>query len=150
MPLDDMLGFAGHQVRRCHQIAVALFAEELRPEDVTPVQYAALRAIAEMPDLDATRLAAIVAFDRSTVGSVLERLDAKGWIERQYRLDDRRTKRLRITPAGEALLARIAPAVARSQRRFVDVLSPEEQRTLQQLLGKLIADHAADEARLEA
>jgi DNA-binding MarR family transcriptional regulator len=150
MALEQMLAFAGHQVRRCHQIAVALFAEELAAFDITPVQYAALTAIAETPDIDATRLARIVAFDRSTVGNVLERLAAKGLIERAYRTDDKRTKRLRLTAVGRRLLKAIEPAVSRSQHRFIDVLSETERRQLHKLLERLIARHAYDEELLEA
>jgi DNA-binding MarR family transcriptional regulator len=149
MSLERMLAFAGHQVRRCHQIAVALFAEELAEFEITPVQYAALTTIAETPDLDATRLARTVAFDRSTVGNVLERLEDRGLVEREYRAGDKRTKRLRITAEGRRLLQSIAPAVTRSQQRFTGVLSAAEQRQLQQLLAKLIERHAADEARFE-
>jgi DNA-binding MarR family transcriptional regulator len=150
MSLERMLAFAGHQIRRCNQIAVALFAEEVGGFEITPVQYAALTTIAETPDLDATRLAQTVAFDRSTVGNVLERLEDRGLIAREYRSDDKRTKRLRITPEGRRLLQTIAPAVSRSQQRFVEVLSSAEQRQLQQLLEKLIERHAADEEKLES
>ena len=149
MSLERMLAFAGHQIRRCNQIAVALFAEELGAFEITPVQYAALTTIAETPDLDATRLARTVAFDRSTVGNVLERLEDRGLIDREYRRDDKRTKRLRITAEGRRLLNAIAPAVTRSQQRFIDVLTATEQRQLQQLLAKLIERHAADEEKLE-
>jgi DNA-binding MarR family transcriptional regulator len=150
MSLEQMTAFAGHQVRRCHQIAVALFVEELAEYDITPVQYAALVAIAEEDDLDATRLSRLVGFDKSTVGSVLDRLEAKRLIARESRAEDKRSKRLRVTSQGHELLRAIAPAVTRSQRRFIDVLSADEQRQLQALLGKLIALHAADEAKLES
>lgn len=150
MSLEQMLAFAGHQVRRAHQIAVALFAEELGRYEITPVQYAALVAISEDDDLDATRLARVVAFDKSTVGSVLERLEGKGLIAREPRSLDKRSKRLRVTGRGRELLEEIAPAIARSQDRFVEVLSPDERRTLRTLLGKLIALHAAEEERLES
>ena len=150
MSLERMLAFAGHQIRRSHQIAVALFAEEAGPFEITPVQYAALTAIAEAPDCDATRLAVVVALDRSTVGDVLERLEGRGLIEREYRPHDKRTKRLRLTDAGRALLKEIALPIARSQARFIEVLAPDEQRQLHGLLAKLIRLHAADEERLEA
>ncbi|MEA2689061.1 MAG: MarR family transcriptional regulator, temperature-dependent positive regulator of motility [Candidatus Eremiobacteraeota bacterium] len=150
MSLARMLAFAGHQIRRCNQIAVALFAEEVGAFEITPVQYAALTTIAETSDLDATRLARTVAFDRSTVGSVLERLQDRGLIDREYRRDDKRTQRLRIPAEGRRLLQTIAPAVARSQQRFIGVLSTAEQRQLEQLLAKLIERHAADEERLES
>jgi len=145
-----MLAFAGHQIRRCHQIAVALFADEVGPFEITPVQYAALTAIAEQPDADATRIARVIALDRSTIGNVLERLEGRGLIEREYLAHDKRTKRLRLTAEGRRLLDEIAPSIARSQVRFIEVLADDEQQQLRRLLGKLIRLHAADEERLEA
>ena len=150
MALERTLAFAGHQIRRCHQIAVALFAQEATGFDITPVQYAVLTAIGEMPDADATRLAAVVALDRSTTGNVLERLENRGLLAREHRAHDKRTKRLHLTAAGRQLLDEIAPAIARSQARFVDVLSKEEQRRLHDLLDKLIRVHEGEQERLEA
>jgi len=138
-----------HRIRRCHQIAVALFFEEFAPFDVTPMQWVALTAIAVHRDLDATRLSQIVAFDKSTLGNVLERLETKGWITRESRADDKRSKRLLLTAAGKKLLRDAAPAAARARARYVDVLTPQEQTELRRLLGKIIDLHAADEARFE-
>jgi DNA-binding MarR family transcriptional regulator len=140
---------AGHQVRRAHQIATALFAEELARYDLTPLQFAALTAINDAADLDATRVSRIIALDRSTLGNVLERIESKGWIAREYRDTDKRTKRLALTPAGRALLAEVAPAIKRSRAAFLDVLEPAEADQLRKLLSKLIALHAAAEERFE-
>ena len=140
---------AGHQVRRCHQIGDALFAEELSRYDVTPLQFAALTAIASADDPDATRISHIIALDRSTLGNVLERIESKGWIARAYRDSDKRTKRIALTSTGRALLKRIAPAIKRSRERFLGVLKPTEQAALRKLLSKLILLHADEEAKLE-
>ena len=78
--MDSLCDMPGHLIRRAHQISTALFAEECAGFDLTPVQYAALVAIKANPEVDATRLSALIAFDRSTIGGVLERLEAKGWV----------------------------------------------------------------------
>src|SRR5579884_4119521 len=134
--LDRMLRFPGHQIRRAHQIAVALFMEELAPFDLTPVQLAALTTIADEENIDATRLSRLVGFDKSTLGNVLERLESKELIARESRAEDKRSKRLRLTERGRALLAATGDAVERSQRRFLDVLAEDEQEQLRGLLGK--------------
>ena len=64
------------------QIAVSIFVEECKAFDLTPVQYAALVAIHTHPGIDATRLSAVIAFDRSTLGNVIERLESKNLVER--------------------------------------------------------------------
>ena len=75
--MDAVYTAPGYLFRRMQQIAVAIFVEECKAYDLTPVQYAALVAIRTHPGIDATRLSAVIAFDRSTLGSVIERLEAK-------------------------------------------------------------------------
>jgi DNA-binding MarR family transcriptional regulator len=139
---DYVMGAVGHRVRRCHQLSVGLFNEEVAPFELTTIQYAALAAIAANDNIDATRLAALVAFDRSTVGAVLERLETKGLIDREWRFHDKRTKRLRATPSGRALLVEADEAVHRSQDRFLSVLDPDERSVFMNLLAAVIARHA--------
>src|SRR4051812_9493883 len=75
--MDAVYTMPGHLFRRMQQIAVSIFVEECKDFDLTPVQYAALVAIRTHPGIDATRLSLVIAFDRSTLGSVLARLEAK-------------------------------------------------------------------------
>src|SRR6201999_634891 len=96
--------------RRMQQIAVAIFVEECQVFDLTPVQYAALIAIHTHPGIDATRLSAVIAFARSTLGNVIERLQAKRLIERKPSGEDKRIKLLYLTKSGAGLLGDITPA----------------------------------------
>lgn len=137
--LDDLYTHPGHLIRRVHQIAVALFIEECGASGITPVQYACLRALQENPGVDATRLSTLIAFDRSTIGNVLERLERKGLIQRFASEQDKRIKLLKIDPRGRLLLRRLETAVNRSQRRMLAPLNPAQQRTLIKLLTQLIA-----------
>src|SRR6185369_10760190 len=108
--MDAVYTKPGYLFRRMQQIAVAIFMEECRAFDLTPVQYAALVAIQTHPGIDATRLSAVIAFDRSTLGSVIERIEAKGLVERKPSPDDKRIKLLYLTRPGAALLREIVPA----------------------------------------
>lgn len=139
--MHDLYAMPGHLIRRAQQISGALFAEEVGAHDLTSVQFAALYAIRENPEVDATRLSALIAFDRSTLGGVLERLEAKGWIERAHAEGDRRAKRLRLTPESEALLRRVEPAVRRVQDRILAPLSPADRATFMRLLAQLAEVH---------
>ena len=119
----------GHLIRRVHQVSTALFAEECGA-DLTAVQYAALVAIGSNPYIDATRLSQIIYFDRSTIGDVLDRIEAKGWIVRQSTASDRRVKLLRLSPAGEDVLRQVAPAIRRVQERLLAPLTPGEAKAI--------------------
>src|SRR6266851_4949021 len=136
--MDAVYSKPGYLFRRMQQIAVAIFVEECRAYDLTPVQYAALVAIRTHPGIDATRLSAVIAFDRSTLGNVIERLEAKQLIERKPSREDRRVKLLYLTKAGAALLCDIMPSVDRAQARMLQPLKPADRKTLMALLTQLV------------
>ena len=138
LTMDAVYTKPGYLFRRMQQIAVAIFVEECRDFDITPVQYAALVAIQTHPGIDATRLSAVIAFDRSTLGSVIERLEAKALVERKPADDDRRVKLLHLTRSGTKLLRDILPAVDRAQTRMLEPLKPADRRTLMALLAELV------------
>lgn len=138
MLLEDLHRKPGHLIRRAQQIAVAIFIEECAALDLTPVQYAAMVAINELPGIDATRLSAQIAFDRSTLGNVLERLEARGFVERYPSPDDKRIKLLKLTPQGRAVIRRAEDAVRRTQERILAPLAPKDRRVLLELLAQLV------------
>ena len=138
MTMDDVYTKPGYLFRRMQQIAVALFVEECRAYDLTPVQYAALVAIRTHPGIDATRLSAVIAFDRSTLGNVIELLEAKLYVERKPAREDKRVKLLYLTKQGAALLRDIMPSVDRAQARMLQPLKPADRKTLMTLLTQLV------------
>ena len=128
----------GYLFRRMQQIAVSIFMEECKAFDLTPVQYAALIAIHTHPGIDATRLSAVIAFDRSTLGSVIERLQAKDFVERKPAPEDKRIKLLYLTKSGVAILREIIPAVERAQARMLEPLKPADRKALMGLMTQLV------------
>ena len=119
----DRIDMAGHLVRRLHQQSTQVFQAGMQAAglDLTPVQFAALDAICEAPSIDQATLAATIGFDRATIGGVIDRLEAKGWVERLVHDADRRARRLHPTPAGRRLLQSARPVVERLQS---DILAP--------------------------
>jgi MarR family transcriptional regulator, lower aerobic nicotinate degradation pathway regulator len=136
--MDAVYTAPGYLFRRMQQIAVALFMEECKAFDLTPVQYAALIAIRTHPGIDATRLSAVIAFDRSTLGSVIERLEVKKFIERKPAAEDKRVKLLYLTRNGAGVLREIMPSVDRAQARMLQPLKPADRKTLLALLAQLV------------
>lgn len=133
----------GHLIRRAHQIAVAVFSDETAGHDVTPVQFAILNALMDQPGEDQVTLAARVAFDAATFGSVTGRLEAKGWVRREADPTDRRRKLLWITPEGQDVALGMKRAASRAQQRIAGPLDEAEREQLVTLLAKLVAGHEA-------
>jgi DNA-binding MarR family transcriptional regulator len=131
----------GHLARRFQQIAVAIFHAEVEDAgyDLTPVQYAALSTIGAHPGIDQATLAGLIAYDRTTITGVVDRLVQKGLLVRQVNSRDRRAHQLQITDEGQRILRGIEPAVEASQRIMLRGLSADEADQLLRLLRKAIA-----------
>jgi len=141
MWVRDNNDMPGHLARRFQQIAVAVFHAEVEAAgyDLTPVQYAALAAISANPGIDQVTLAGLIAYDRTTITGVVDRLAQKGLIERQASSRDRRARELTITPEGSKTLEGITPAVEAAQQSMVRGLTADETDDLMRLLRKAIA-----------
>lgn len=136
--MHDLEAMPGHLIRRFQQIAVAIFHAEVAAAgyDLTPVQFAALTRIAENPDIDQATLAGLIAYDRTTIGGVLDRLLQRELIVRTVSPTDRRARSLTISPAGRRMLEKTGPAVAAAQRKMLAPLDEREGAELMRLLRK--------------
>ena len=137
---DDIAIYAmpGHLIRRLNQVAVSLFHDECAKagHDLTPVQYAALKAVQKYPGIDQATLAGAIAYDRTTIGGVVGRLEDKGLIRRDPSPDDRRLRLLTLEPAGEAVIAELDPLVWRTQDLMLTGLDEAERAVFVRLLEK--------------
>ena len=135
LPIHAMPGYL---VRRLHQISVSLFSDRVASAgfDITQVQFAALNAAAANPGLDQAGLAGLIAYDRVTIGGVVERLEQKGYLRREISPRDRRARALFVTEAGARVLDALWPIVRELQGEILAGLSEAEQATLVALLKK--------------
>ena len=147
----DLDALPGHYIRRLHQIAVAIFLQETQEHGVTPVQYAALQTIVKTPGIDQRTLARAIGFDTSTIGGVIDRLEARGLMQRNASPGDRRVRLLTLTDAGRALLEAIVPSMLRAQERMLEPL-PADQRAdfMRQLRALVAANNELSRAPSEA
>ena len=131
-------GRPGHLIRRLQQISLALFMDETKGFDITPVQYSAMLAIQIHPGIDQAALCNIIAFDKSTIGDVVGRLERKKLIKRTPGSKDRRAKLLYITSSGRKLIEEIEPAVEATQKRILEPLTAKQRKALMQMLERLV------------
>jgi len=131
----DSLDMAGHLIRRLHQQSSQVFMQRTQAAgfDLTSVQFAALDAIRAQPGTDQARVAEMIAYDRATIGGVIERLEQKGWIRRVVSERDRRARELSLTPEGERVLAALLPVVRALQDDILPSLKPADRARFLQL-----------------
>lgn len=134
----DIHTMPGHLIRRLNQISVALFMDQMDQANLslTPVQFAALSAIRSNPGIDQATVAGMIAYDRATLGKVIDRLDTRGLVERTTSPTDRRAKNLTLTLAGNTLLDTARPYVDIVQPGILAGLSAAEYDTFIDLLQK--------------
>lgn len=133
----------GHAIRRLHQIAVGIFHQETQALNLTPVQFSVLHTLNAQPGIDQRTLASAVALDTSTTAGVVDRLEARGLMQRSASAQDKRVRLLTLTAEGEALLAQTRPAMLRAQALILAPLSAAEQATFMQLLQRLVTENNA-------
>ncbi|MDO5643715.1 MAG: MarR family transcriptional regulator [Paracoccus sp. (in: a-proteobacteria)] len=104
--------------------------------DLTPIQFAALNAIWAHPGIDQASLAGMIAYDRATIGSVLDRLEAKGMVDRRISESDRRARQLTLTDLGARTLRCTGPIVRRLQADMLAGLSEQEREDFLRLARK--------------
>jgi DNA-binding MarR family transcriptional regulator len=138
MSLETFYSRPGHLIRRLNQISMALFFEETASLGLTSVQYAALNMVQEVPGIDQASLSNMIAFDKTTIVKVLDRLVDKGLITRTRSETDRRINHLRITAEGARLIKEIHPMLDRSDKRILAPLSEADQRRFMELLSRLV------------
>jgi MarR family transcriptional regulator, temperature-dependent positive regulator of motility len=135
----DIYTMPGHLIRRLNQISVGLFGERMAGAGLTltPVQYAALSGIRANPGVDQATLAGLVAYDRATLGKVIDRLEARRLVTRTTSTKDRRAKTLALTRSGVALLDAADPHVKKVQPDILAGLNADERAEFLAMLTKI-------------
>ena len=136
-PIDRM---PGHLIRRLQQLSNQVFTQQLEAAgyDLTSVQFAALHTIHGQPGIDQAGVASAIAYDRVTIGGVIDRLEQKQWITRSVNPEDRRARTLHLTTKGKNALHKIFPVVQSLQPDILDGLNRQERQQFIQLAYKVI------------
>lgn len=130
-------------LRRAHQVAVSVFAEECSAFGVTTTQYGILVVLRERPGLDQIGVAKALGLDRSTTGMVIATLEARALLRRAQSREDRRKVVVRLTAKGSRLLRDLTAAAECARQRLLSPLTPAEAEGLAALLEKLLNHHDA-------
>ena len=128
----------GYLIRRLHQIHLALFLEECKSEQLTPVQYGLLTALVVRGELDQGSLAEELGLDRTNAAEVISRLEARKLVTRKPNPKDRRARLVRISARGRVLTARMFAGMQRAQDRLCAPLSQKERDAFMATLVRLI------------
>jgi MarR family transcriptional regulator, lower aerobic nicotinate degradation pathway regulator len=102
------------------------------------IHYGVLIALDDFGPLAQQQLADSLDHDKSHLVRHIDRLERHGLVTRVQDPTDRRRNQVGLTDAGRALLGELRAAERRSQQGLLDTLSPDEQRTLESLLRRVL------------
>jgi DNA-binding MarR family transcriptional regulator len=137
------VGYLMHRVRS--NILAALDVEFARDPalaalEVTASQYIIVNGLAQLGNDSTRNLCKEMSYDPGAMTRMLDRLEAKGLIERSRCPDDRRLVRLELTEAGRAAVPRMRACVAAVLNRFLHGFSQTEVRQLEGFLERMIGN----------
>lgn len=138
----EINGVVGHLVRRLYQQSSRVFSMRALEAgfDLTSVQFAAMGAILAHPGIGQAGVAASIAYDRTTIGGVIDRLEKKGYILRSVSSQDKRARELFLTPAGQQVFSTLRPIVQGLQGEILQHLDEDERAMFVALLQKAVND----------
>jgi MarR family transcriptional regulator, organic hydroperoxide resistance regulator len=109
--------------------------------DLAPMQMHALRILEPGNELPMSALADQLHCDNSNVTGIVDRLEARGLIERRSAPEDRRKKLLAITPEGERIRTELMARIFRAPDPIA-ALSREDKRALRDIMRRAAANQA--------
>jgi len=115
----------------------AAFDARLAPLDLNLTQASLLGYVSEFGATTQTDLADHLGIGRAAIGSVIDRLQSRGLVERQPRPDDRRVWLVAITPAGSDLAREVAEVDAVLRGELRHGIGREERQALAWVMTRL-------------
>jgi MarR family 2-MHQ and catechol resistance regulon transcriptional repressor len=117
--------------------------ESIKRTDLGDSDFRVLEALLHKGPLPVNTVGPKVWLTPGSISVAVDRLVKKGLVSRKDHPDDRRVRRVELTPKGRALITRGFGEHAAAMEDVADVLSKNERLTLLRLLKKL-GKHAAE------
>jgi DNA-binding MarR family transcriptional regulator len=104
-----------------------------------------------MPGLSQSEVADLLEIEKAPAGRLIDRMEAKGWLERRSDPRDRRINRLHLTAKGERIHTAIWPIAEATVDDALADLTGEDRRKLTSLMKRVklrllaLSEHDPDE-----
>ena len=113
---------------------------ELSALEVTSAQYLIIATLAQREADSAAQLCKSFSYDAGAMTRMVDRLEAKGLVQRRRSSDDRRLINLELTEAGKALYPKMKALSMGVQNRFLAGFSKADVRQLEGYLARMLGN----------
>ena len=129
------------RLRTLNRALTALYDDALRPHGLRVGQLNLLVAVARLGAARPGDLCRLLRMEKSTLSRDVEVMRRHGWLAVED--GSGRSRPLRITPAGEALLAQVVPTWQQAQERARTLIGDQGAEAVVAMARKLRADDGA-------
>jgi DNA-binding MarR family transcriptional regulator len=129
-----------HLILAAQRHGSRMLAGHLREASLTPSQSEVLEVLADHAPLTLVELGRLLICETGSPSRLVDTLVQRGLITREPGHHDKRVVRLRLTPAGERVLADGQATTSAVEDFIADRLTPNEMTQLATLLRKLLHD----------
>jgi DNA-binding MarR family transcriptional regulator len=126
-------------LHRASQRADNLFAQHIGNGQLTPRQFAVLKAVSEADGLSQTAIMSATGIDRSTTAELVRRLVSGGLLQRRRTRRDARIYAVRITTRGRQALAAAEPAARATDAALLSLLPASRRAVFLEALASIAA-----------
>ncbi len=130
----------GYWLRRVSNAVSGSFSRALNEKQTSVAEWVLLRELNDRGQASPGELADTLGLTRGAVSKIVDKLDAKGWIQTDQKEGDSRFRLLSLTRAGRRCLPVLGEIADRNDALYFDCLSAREKSALRDLLIKL-SDH---------
>lgn len=134
--LADLIGY---HLRRADAFTFQSFGAALADDRVSPGQLGVLLLVQANPGINQTRAGKALGIDRSTLVSIIDGLEERGFVERTPSPTDRRSHALMLTATGGTFLADMRPRLDAHEYEVARNLTATERQSLIRLLEKIVS-----------
>lgn len=131
---------AAYLMKRILTLMAAEVDEALEPQDLTHAQWVPLLKLHMGDASTVAELARECQLDAGAMTRTLDRLEAKGLVERVRSSEDRRVVNLELTKEGRESARQIPKVLCKVQNAFLQGLTVEEWGQLKSLLNRILAN----------
>ncbi|HEX7387854.1 MAG TPA: MarR family transcriptional regulator [Castellaniella sp.] len=130
----------GLLLKHLHMLLHRVMDHKACPLGLTAYQWRPLLLIHHKGIDTPAELARALNIDTGAVTRALDRLEAKGFLQRERACDDRRVVKIVLTDEGHRVTSRILPLIADTLNLHLQGFSEDEFRMLLSLLKRMIAN----------
>jgi len=131
--------YIGYSITDVGRLLRTVFERRVRAFGLTRAQWVVIARVHRRPGLSQSEIADILEIEKAPAGRLIERMEAKGWLERRDDANDRRVNRLHLTAKAERLHAAIWPIAEATVDAALADLSAAERRELTRLMTRVKA-----------